>query len=174
MKKCPYCAEQIHDEAIVCRFCNRDQPRPIAPDLSKQPRRVSVNWAGVAIVCALGLFAAVALVGSLRSNRSATGERKPTQILDVSGGKSALAIQITNREREPIEACAVEILEGGRSDRWTAVIEKLEPLETETLRWEQFRNGGPMPAYVGRGAKYVTVSCRSHAATRQGAGLAFE
>lgn len=29
-KKCPYCAELVRKEAVVCRFCSRDLPRSSA------------------------------------------------------------------------------------------------------------------------------------------------
>ena len=67
MKKCPFCAESIQDEAIVCRYCGRDLEGSAATNqpAAQQRSRISKWLVGGLVLLALGGAAAVVALGGL-------------------------------------------------------------------------------------------------------------
>jgi hypothetical protein len=127
MKRCPFCAEEIQDAAVVCRFCQRDlvstavsaiQPKAEDQDIKRRNQQRNARWLGVASVAVLFLFALLAKAGmdSPEVRRSVT----PNNSQPVLELRSALMRQ-SSRSHMTVEGEVVNI--SGESLKYvTAVI----------------------------------------------------
>lgn len=81
-KQCPYCAETIKADAIICRFCNRDVsgnvPVTQKAEVQKPRKKNTARNIIIAVIVSVGVVCCVLTVAGLMMDTSAPNEIVPS------------------------------------------------------------------------------------------------